>query len=169
MLSFPSPLSVPFKEQPKFNPRRRTSTASATSSGLGASILTSPRTRLESPLINNLRSAEKASNLLPASPSPSDRSLPPYSSGSSISGETTSTGSGSSYLLNGGVAAISEGAGQQLGLATPGSRAPIPPTGSMLTPRPLLGPPPQQLVPEEEHLDSASALAVSIANGKQCP
>ena len=51
--------------------------------------------RLESPLVHSLRVVGK-----PPSPSPSDRSLPPFSSGSSVS--ETSTGSGGSNVIGPG-------------------------------------------------------------------
>ena len=51
--------------------------------------------RLESPLVHSLRVVGK-----PPSPSPSDRSLPPFSSGSSVS--EASTGSGGSNTVGPG-------------------------------------------------------------------
>merc|ERR1719336_3605738 len=75
---------VPFKEAPKYNPRRRVSGAplSRTMSDCG------------SLQYDTLRPVPGSFILKPASPSLSDRSLPPFSSGSSIS--ETSTGSGTS-------------------------------------------------------------------------
>jgi len=79
---------VPFKDGPKFNPRRRQSGAplSRTMSDCGSFQYDTLR-RVESPLTGSYI-------LKPSSPSLSDRSLPPFSSGSSIS--ETSTGSGGS-------------------------------------------------------------------------
>eukprot|EP00090_Calanus_glacialis_P037365 TRINITY_DN6425_c0_g1_i1.p1 TRINITY_DN6425_c0_g1~~TRINITY_DN6425_c0_g1_i1.p1 ORF type:complete len:1871 (+),score=328.76 TRINITY_DN6425_c0_g1_i1:592-6204(+) len=79
---------VPFKEVPKFNPRRRQSGAplARTMSDCGSFQYDTLR-RVESPLTGSYI-------LKPSSPSLSDRSLPPFSSGSSIS--ETSTGSGGS-------------------------------------------------------------------------
>ena len=80
---------VPFKEAPKYNPRRKVSGAplSRTMSDCGSFHYDSLR-RVESPLTGNYIMGKASS------PSLSDRSLPPFSSGSSIS--ETSTGSGSS-------------------------------------------------------------------------
>ena len=154
--SFP----VTFKEAPKFNPRRQTNNLSAGSGGLhglNGSNFSSPR--LQPPLIpqqihpnlpqncrlDALSASTRTASGAPSSPSPSDRSLPPFSSSSSIS-ETTSTGSGSSSMA-------------------------APPGGGNLNNKfknSLL----QQslhnslVIHEDEQLDSASALAVSIANGK---
>ena len=64
----PSRPAVPFKEAPKYNPRRR-------------SGLVLPRTHSESRLSSPLSK--------PPSPSPSNRSLPPFSSASSLSEAST--------------------------------------------------------------------------------
>ena len=97
-----------FKEVPKFNPRRRQSAPLSRTMSDCSSFQYDTLRRVESPLTGSYI-------LKPSSPSLSDRSLPPFSSGSSIS--ETSTGSGNSA------------------------------TNSQ----------------EEEHLDSASILAASIA------
>jgi len=106
---------VPFKEVPKFNPRRRQScTPLSRSMSDAGSLQYDTLRRIESPLTNNFLLSGK----LP-SPSLSDRSLPPFSSSSSVS--ETSTGSGGS----------------------------------------------NSTTQEDEHLDSASALAASICNDHQ--
>lgn len=84
-------VSVPFKEAPKYNPRRKVSGVplSRTMSDCGSFHYESLSLRRgESPLTGNYIMGKVSS------PSLSDRSLPPFSSGSSIS--ETSTGSGSS-------------------------------------------------------------------------
>ena len=151
-----SPLLVPFKEAPKFNPRRRTSNAAATtvpSSATLASNFSSPRLQPQPPAVSNSHSQPQSYRLdasprngsagAPSSPSPSDRSLPPFSSGSSIS-ETTSTGSGSSSINPQQANGHREKAKSLLQQSLHNSL----------------------VIHEDEHLDSASALAVSIANGK---
>lgn len=80
-------LSVPFKEVPKFNPRRRQSAPLSRTMSDCSSFQYDTLRRVESPLTGSYI-------LKPSSPSLSDRSLPPFSSGSSIS--ETSTGSGGS-------------------------------------------------------------------------
>ena len=74
---------VPFTETPKYNPRRRASTAPIlrTLSDCG-SVQYDTLRRIESPLTGYM--------MKPSSPSLSDRSMPPFSSGSSVS--ETSTG-----------------------------------------------------------------------------
>ena len=160
--------SVPFKEAPKFNPRRRTSAAFANFSSPRlqpppSAVSNShqqqaqpPSYRLDSsPRGGVLHSSNSGSSgdrtlnsgVVPSSPSPSDRSLPPFSSGSSIS-ETTSTGSGSSSINP-----------QQLANGHHrGEKA------KSLLQQSLQN---SLVIHEDEHLDSASALAVSIGNGKK--
>jgi SH3/ankyrin repeat-containing protein len=136
---------VAFKETPKFNPRRRTSTSTSFSSPRQPQPHLQPQTcRHESPIVNilHLRGGEKP----PSSPSPSDRSLPPFSSGSSIS-ETTSTGSGSSSLLQ---------------TVVPPNQVINSKNRNSLLHQSLHNK--NLIILEDEHLDSASALAVSIAN-----
>ncbi|XP_040569344.1 uncharacterized protein Prosap isoform X2 [Lepeophtheirus salmonis] len=97
---------VPFKNAPKFNPRRRTSASSTLSRTASDASMCQTNTttmstlpyqpRMESPLVNSLRTGSM--NNKPPSPSPSDRSLPPFSSGGSSVSETTSTGSGASSV-----------------------------------------------------------------------
>ena len=74
---------VPFTETPKYNPRRRASTAPIlrTLSDCG-SVQYDTLRRIESPLTGYM--------MKPSSPSLSDTSMPPFSSGSSVS--ETSTG-----------------------------------------------------------------------------
>ncbi|CAB4064249.1 SHANK [Lepeophtheirus salmonis] len=82
---------VPFKNAPKFNPRRRTSASSTLSRTASDASMCQTNTttmstlpyqpRMESPLVNSLRTGSM--NNKPPSPSPSDRSLPPFSSGGS--------------------------------------------------------------------------------------
>ena len=153
--------SVPFKEAPKFNPRRRTSAAFANFSSprlqpppsAVSNSHQQPQYRLDSsPRGGAIHSSNSGSSgdrtaAVPSSPSPSDRSLPPFSSGSSIS-ETTSTGSGSSSINP-----------QQLANGHHrGEKA------KSLLQQSLQN---SLVIHEDEHLDSASALAVSIGNGKK--
>ena len=152
--------SVPFKEAPKFNPRRRTSAAFANFSSprlqpppsAVSNSHQQPQYRLDSsPRGGAIHSSNSGSGgdrtAVPSSPSPSDRSLPPFSSGSSIS-ETTSTGSGSSSINP-----------QQLANGHHrGEKA------KSLLQQSLQN---SLVIHEDEHLDSASALAVSIGNGKK--
>lgn len=83
--------SVLFTELPKYNPRRRVSSVplSRTMSDVGSLQYDTLR-RMESPLTGYL--------IKPSSPSLSDRSMPPFSSGSSVS--ETSTGSGGSNSIS---------------------------------------------------------------------
>ena len=98
--------------------------------------------------------------MAPSSPSPSDRSLPPFSSGSSIS-ETTSTGSASSSMV-----APPNGVGlnqhQQINQSSLQKKN----NHSTSLLQQSLHHNNSLVIPEDEQLDSASALAVSIANGK---
>ena len=149
---------MPFKEAPKFNPRRRTS---------GITTFSSPRNTVGGPgmMPQNLRpdprDSPRAAAGAPSSPSPSDRSIPPFSSGSSIS-ETTSTGSGSSSMVSG----------------MPGTNKIINNNKTreitqqnhhqQQQPISLLQQSLQNslVIHEDEQLDSASILAVSLGNGE---
>ena len=83
--------SVPFKDGPKFNPRRRQSAPLSRTMSDCSSLQYDTLRRLDSPLTGSYI-------LKPSSPSLSDRSLPPFSDGSSIS--AASTGSGGSTSTN---------------------------------------------------------------------
>ena len=100
------------------------------------------------------------SAVAPSSPSPSDRSLPPFSSGSSIS-ETTSTGSASSSMVappNG----LNHHHHSQQHNNLHSLKNSLAQKNSLLQ-HSLHN---SLIIPEDEQLDSASALAVCIANGK---
>eukprot|EP00095_Tigriopus_kingsejongensis_P008862 maker-scaffold15_size728074-snap-gene-4.21 protein:Tk08862 transcript:maker-scaffold15_size728074-snap-gene-4.21-mRNA-1 annotation:"sh3 and multiple ankyrin repeat domains protein 3 isoform x2" len=122
---------IPFKDTPSYNPRRRPSSAArgaassaSSSSSLArsasdAASMRSGSIQMESPVIHSLRSNSSASGsvhsgrsssaslslMKPPSPSPSDRSIPPFSSGSSVSevssGGSTTIGSTSGNVSGG--------------------------------------------------------------------
>ena len=148
--------AVPFKEAPKFNPRRRTSGVTTFSSPRNTVGMQMPQnSRLDS---HSPRSALQAG--VPSSPSPSDRSLPPFSSGSSIS-ETTSTGSGSSSMVGGGgmpTNKINNNKQQTITQQNQQHQQPI-----SLLQQSLQN---SLVIHEDEQLDSASILAVSLGNGE---
>ena len=110
--------------------------------------------------INQILSLCLQSAVAPSSPSPSDRSLPPFSSGSSIS-ETTSTGSASSSMVappNG----LNHHHHSQQHNNLHSLKNSLAQKNSLLQ-HSLHN---SLIIPEDEQLDSASALAVCIANGK---
>ena len=76
--------AVPFREPPRYNPRRRT--AAGAGGGGGAHHL-----HPNVPTSHSIRTPSDPISLeLPPSPSPSNRSLPPFSSASSSMSETSS-------------------------------------------------------------------------------
>lgn len=104
------------------------------------------------------RDSPRAAAGAPSSPSPSDRSIPPFSSGSSIS-ETTSTGSGSSSMVSGmpGTNKIINN-NKTREITQQNQQQPI-----SLLQQSLQN---SLVIHEDEQLDSASILAVSLGNGE---
>ena len=104
-------------------------------------------------------SPRTAAGAIPSSPSPSDRSLPPFSSGSSIS-ETTSTGSGSSSMV--GMIPANKINNNKTREITQQNHH------QQQQPISLLQQSFQNslVIHEDEQLDSASILAVSLGNGE---
>ena len=105
------------------------------------------------------RDSPRAAAGAPSSPSPSDRSIPPFSSGSSIS-ETTSTGSGSSSMVSG-----MPGTNK---IINNNKTREITQQNHQQQPISLLQQSLQNslVIHEDEQLDSASILAVSLGNGE---
>ena len=106
------------------------------------------------------RDSPRAAAGAPSSPSPSDRSIPPFSSGSSIS-ETTSTGSGSSSMVSGMPGTnkiINNNKTREITQQNHHQQQPI-----SLLQQSLQN---SLVIHEDEQLDSASILAVSLGNGE---
>jgi len=97
---------VPYKESPKYNPRRRAPATALSRANSDASASHHGALLRSAPLHGQRRGLAAATTAglhlrrKPPSPSPSDRSLPPFSSGSSVS--EASTGSGGSTTIGSG-------------------------------------------------------------------